>query len=447
MPFSRTALVLLALCALASAQDLPIRSAQDSGQANRIDLRVVVDATVEFSIQGARIRYDASGSKEPRDDGSEYAAGLPYGPVQNLRVKRMDGRGSILLEEQPSAANNWTLKLRISDPKGGEDRYHARITWDAAQAPSAPAPAPVVITELSAAADGRGTLSAGGRQTAITQAQLTLAANKTWILGLPGANNARFRGTWEQADAGAVSLKLTGAWGAQGATGAGSVWIAEGRATHIGLDGTAPGQGSFKLQFDQSGAYRDFVDPNRSLTTTSANAPVAPKGPGRTRRPAAPAAPPPPAAGGFGNYESNEIVAPRMPSRRAAPVRSAPRPDRNRGTQSATQRGVRELVVTLDGNGFIESDRLADDQLAQVFVRLREGGAARFEFDGQQTWTVEGRWTQPEPGRLAIAVSRVNSSASQASGSVWLNGNAVERIEVEGTSSRTGDFRVRMFVK
>ena len=228
MPFSRIPLALLATAALATAQDLSIRAAQDSGQANRIDLRAVVDATVEFSIQGARIRYDAGGSKQPRDDGSEYAAGLPYGPIQNLEVRKIEGRGSVVIQEQPSTANNWTLKLRISDPKGGEDRYHARITWDNAEAPAAPAaprlprgrqaaPTPVVISELSAAADGRGSLLASGRRTAVEQAQLTLAADKTWIVSLPGSDDARFRGTWEQANAGAVSLKVTEALGAKGA--------------------------------------------------------------------------------------------------------------------------------------------------------------------------------------------------------------------------------------
>lgn len=441
MPFSRIPLALLATVALATAQDLPIRAAQDSGQANRIDLRAVVDATVEFSIQGARIRYDAGGSKQPRDDGSEYAAGLPFGPIQNLQVRKMDGRGSVVIQEQPSTANNWTLKLRISDPKGGEDRYHARVTWDAVEAPTAPAaprlprgrqaaPTPVVISELSAAADGRGSLLASGRRTVVDQAQLTLAADKTWIVSLPGSDDARFRGTWEQANAGAVSLKVTEALGAKGASGAGAVWVADGRATHIGIDGSAPGRGDFKLEFDHAGSYRDFVDPSRSITTAGANAP---------QQPSAPAA-----GGGFGSYESEEIVAPKIPSRKGGSVRAATQPDRSRN--AGAQKGVRELVVTLNGNGYIESDRLEDDQLTEVFVQLREGGAARFEFDGDQTWTVEGSWTQAESGRLAITVSRVNSSAGRASGSVWMTGNTVERIEVEGMSARTGDFLVRMSV-
>lgn len=443
----RIPLVLFLAAATAGAQEISVRAAQDAGMANRIDLRVLVDAEVDFLIQGARIRYDAKGSKAPTNVGSEYAASMPLGPVENLRVRKLDGRGDVVLAEEPSARNNWTLTVRIYDRKGGEDRYHARITWDDVAAPTAPVapgrsrgrkPAPppsTVISELSAAADGRGTLVAGGQRRGIDEAQITLSRDKTWIASFPSANNARFRGTWEQADAGAVSLKVTDALGATGATGAGAVWIANGRATHIGMEGTVPGRGAFSVKFDQAGDYRDFVDPNRSKSEAGGDVAVADKG--RGQRPTRPTP-----AGGFGSYQSTEIVAPKPPTRRAAPPRAAPQPSGNR-----RNRGVRELVVTLDGNGFIEPERFEDDALQQVFVRLREGGDARFEFDGDQTWTVQGRWSQPETGRIAVTIESVNSSAAQGQGSVWLNGNSVERIEMEGTSRRTGAVEIRMFVR
>jgi hypothetical protein len=52
-----------------------------------------------------------------------------------LRLQQRDGRGAMWIAEEPSRRNNWTLVVGVSDPKRGEQRYHARITWEASREP------------------------------------------------------------------------------------------------------------------------------------------------------------------------------------------------------------------------------------------------------------------------------------------------------------------------
>ncbi len=101
----------------------------------RFDLRARVDGSVTFFIRGDRITYQIDQGAPPLDEGSEYRAELPLGEVYGLKLDQRDGRNSIRIVEEPSRRNNWTLVLRIEDPEPGNDRYHARITWDDSREP------------------------------------------------------------------------------------------------------------------------------------------------------------------------------------------------------------------------------------------------------------------------------------------------------------------------
>ena len=52
-------------------------------------------------------------------------------PRRNARlaVRKLDGRGGVVIMQQPSRANDFTGIVQIYDPKRGRDNYNLQITW------------------------------------------------------------------------------------------------------------------------------------------------------------------------------------------------------------------------------------------------------------------------------------------------------------------------------
>lgn len=95
---------------------------------NIIELKVQVDGMVDLFIRDDQLRYDVINGQPPADLGTIASVFLPR---RNLEcyVEKRDGRSEIMVIEQPSRQNNFTLHLQINDRAGGSDRYEARITW------------------------------------------------------------------------------------------------------------------------------------------------------------------------------------------------------------------------------------------------------------------------------------------------------------------------------
>lgn len=104
------------------------------------DVRVYVDQTADVFVRGDRVFYTHEG-REPEDDGSEYSQPLPAAELAKFEMEQLDGREKIQLIERPTAANDFTARLRITDPRGSDDRYHARLTWVRAEQAAAQPPA------------------------------------------------------------------------------------------------------------------------------------------------------------------------------------------------------------------------------------------------------------------------------------------------------------------
>ena len=128
---------------------LPRRSKgyNPNSKKGQFDIRMHVDAAVEVFIQGNVVRYRTLGGRPPRNDGSEHSQPIPQARFRKFELEKKDGRGSITLVEKPEAGNEFTAKLRIDDPKGGDDRYHARLRWQweeltPIRRPQPPAPNP-----------------------------------------------------------------------------------------------------------------------------------------------------------------------------------------------------------------------------------------------------------------------------------------------------------------
>lgn len=68
---------------------------------------------------------------------------LPTEPV-TVTVRKIRGRGTVDVIEQPTRENNFTATIRIEDKKSGSDRYELEVFWEEAR------------TERSATARGIG---------------------------------------------------------------------------------------------------------------------------------------------------------------------------------------------------------------------------------------------------------------------------------------------------
>lgn len=113
---------------------LPLAKARDfdgAQMAGRLDIRLYVDGAAEVRIHGNSVIYKSLQGQEPRNAGSETTGILPARSLKKLEFTKKDGRGTFVLMQQPTAENNFETMLRIYDPKGGEDRYHLRILWEA----------------------------------------------------------------------------------------------------------------------------------------------------------------------------------------------------------------------------------------------------------------------------------------------------------------------------
>ena len=58
-----------------------------------------------------------------------YSKDNAPGLCKSLELEKKDGRGEVLLQERPWEGNDHTGVIQISDPKGGEDRYHFKFKW------------------------------------------------------------------------------------------------------------------------------------------------------------------------------------------------------------------------------------------------------------------------------------------------------------------------------
>lgn len=96
----------------------------------RFDLRAYVDGAAEFAIRGDQVTWRAARGGAPRDAGCELRKPIPRGELYGLKLDQRDGRSRIEIVDTPSPRNDWALVLRVVDHKGGDDRYHARITWE-----------------------------------------------------------------------------------------------------------------------------------------------------------------------------------------------------------------------------------------------------------------------------------------------------------------------------
>lgn len=93
-------------------------------------VRVKVDNVVIVHIRGNRIGFETVAGRQAFDQGTECSQPMPAGgALADFRFKGVDGRGRVELMEQPSSGNQYTAKVRIEDPKSGDEGYTFKVEW------------------------------------------------------------------------------------------------------------------------------------------------------------------------------------------------------------------------------------------------------------------------------------------------------------------------------
>ena len=98
------------------------------GRGGRMTWRGKVDDDVRIRIRGGSSDVETIGGTPYYDAQSNFGASLPPRRV-NVRLSLKRGRGEIYIEQQPSRENDYTLIVRIKDPKGGASTYEFEVTW------------------------------------------------------------------------------------------------------------------------------------------------------------------------------------------------------------------------------------------------------------------------------------------------------------------------------
>lgn len=112
--------------------ELPSYRSRDykaSSKEGTLILRLVVDGEIELRVQDDRIRYTVASGRPPREDGSEFTQPIPRTKLKSFKLDKKDGRGEVQLLEQPTPENGYTARIRINDPKGGDDKYRIEVKW------------------------------------------------------------------------------------------------------------------------------------------------------------------------------------------------------------------------------------------------------------------------------------------------------------------------------
>ncbi len=112
---------------IALVVDASMARAQDGGR-RLFEWAGDVDREVRITMRGDNVWARFVGDNEDGRGRSFVQSDLPSSPGY-VRVELERGRGDVDVLQQPSRFNGYTAVLRISDPRGGSDRYRIAAYW------------------------------------------------------------------------------------------------------------------------------------------------------------------------------------------------------------------------------------------------------------------------------------------------------------------------------
>jgi len=130
-------LVLLSVLTLSAAQDkqfvsLPSFANKDFNPRTAegtYDILVQVDGEAFLYVQGTNLKYLPVSGAPLQDKGTNYAQGVPRAVFNSFNIAKIAGPGNVDLYEEPSAKNDYTAVIRVTDKDRGSALYHIRLTW------------------------------------------------------------------------------------------------------------------------------------------------------------------------------------------------------------------------------------------------------------------------------------------------------------------------------
>jgi hypothetical protein len=100
----------------------------DTGRGGRMTWRGRVDDDVRIRIRGGSADVETIGGTPYYDSRPNFINSLPNRRV-NVRLTMKKGRGDIVIEQQPTRENDFTVVVRIRDPRGGAADYEFELQW------------------------------------------------------------------------------------------------------------------------------------------------------------------------------------------------------------------------------------------------------------------------------------------------------------------------------
>lgn len=98
------------------------------GGSGRMTWRGKVDDDVRIIVRGGRADVETIGGTPYYDGQPNFTNSLPSRRV-NVTLNMRKGRGNAYIEQQPSRENDYSVVIRIKDPKGGASDYEIEISW------------------------------------------------------------------------------------------------------------------------------------------------------------------------------------------------------------------------------------------------------------------------------------------------------------------------------
>jgi len=87
-----------------------------------------VDDEVILMVRGSRVSVRVVDGERVDDEDYRFDSPLPRRET-NLQVRRIRGRGSVDLIQEPSRENDYSAMIRIRDNRSGSDAYEIEVSW------------------------------------------------------------------------------------------------------------------------------------------------------------------------------------------------------------------------------------------------------------------------------------------------------------------------------
>jgi hypothetical protein len=87
-----------------------------------------VDDTVIVTVHGDNVTDRAVSGKDTKNVNVDLNGRLPHEPVE-VEITNWSGRGSVEVVRQPDPENDYTAKIRITDPQSGRGHYTFTLDW------------------------------------------------------------------------------------------------------------------------------------------------------------------------------------------------------------------------------------------------------------------------------------------------------------------------------